>query len=148
VRASWRPFTPLEELTAYGVTKLVFDVLHQVDVGIEPPLRLSLRYDKNASTKGTFSVPNTANTRPDGTGVAKYTLLLAGEEKAEEATIAQAKVDVKTKFKDAFSIMHYEALQYLVAYAAAGKRIEFYALLTRTAVVSCMNAVTAPALSV
>jgi hypothetical protein len=122
-----------EELTAYAVIKLLFDVLYQIDRRMRPPLQLGLVYDKNATTKNTWSVPNIESTRPDGTLTAAYTLLLAGEEKPEDEPLASALKDVKKKFNEPFSSIHYGRLDYIPAYAAAGKRVQWFAIKTQTA---------------
>eukprot|EP00243_Klebsormidium_subtile_P009402 TRINITY_DN4680_c0_g2_i1.p1 TRINITY_DN4680_c0_g2~~TRINITY_DN4680_c0_g2_i1.p1 ORF type:complete len:359 (-),score=88.34 TRINITY_DN4680_c0_g2_i1:304-1338(-) len=121
--------TGAEKLTAYGVTKMLFDPLAQISEKIEDSLKLGLEYNKNAQTRGTFSVPHISSSLPDGIGVAKYALLLAGEEKPENGTLEEALQDLKTKFSEPFSKPHYGALPYIITYVAAGKRIQFFALM-------------------
>ncbi|GAQ81218.1 hypothetical protein KFL_000740180 [Klebsormidium nitens] len=78
--------TGAEELTAYAVTKMLFDLLAQITEKIEAPLKLGL----------------------------------------------EALEDLKAKFNEPFSRVHYGVLPYIIAYAAAGKMVQFYARRTQT----------------
>ncbi|GAQ83816.1 Hypothetical protein KFL_001630140 [Klebsormidium nitens] len=107
---------------------MLFDPLAQISEKIEDALKLGLEYNKNVQTKETFSIPHIANTRPDGTAVAKYALLLAGEEKPEDGTLQEALADLKAKFREPFSKLHYGVLPYIICYTASGKQVQFYSL--------------------